>query len=256
MKYIKEENFNNEETIKLYKETKDIELRNKIIENNMGLVIDIASNYFHVINSYGDDLISIGVFGLIKAIEKYEIDFETKFSTYAYGIINSNILRGIEEEYGRKSKYYGLYIMRYKRMFVKLYGNDKNMYDSYYMNDVIDEMVKVKELDENQRLTLIAAITSMNTFSEITPEMEEIQYDEDDVYPSVEHEYIKNRIDYLLEPLDEKSKELVLYRYGFIDGRERTLRELSEMHNITFQGIDERLKKCLIKIRSRVDIVK
>jgi len=74
-----------EETILLIKKYTNggcIESRNKVIRSNMGLVFIIAQRYASNMIPK-EDLISEGVFALIKAIEKFDDSRNIKFSTYA-----------------------------------------------------------------------------------------------------------------------------------------------------------------------------
>lgn len=59
--------------------------RDKLVEDNIGLVWSIVKRYtgrgYEV-----DDLFQIGSIGLIKAIDKFDLSFNVKFSTYAIPI--------------------------------------------------------------------------------------------------------------------------------------------------------------------------
>ncbi len=68
-----------------YKKNKDLQAKSKLIEEYIQLVKVIAGRLY---TSYGtnveyDDLVSYGIFGLIDAIEKFDLDKEVKFETYA-----------------------------------------------------------------------------------------------------------------------------------------------------------------------------
>ena len=62
---------------------------NKLFCCNLRLVIDVASKYAQGVELL--DAIADGNFGLLKAIEKFDTSFETKFSTYAVYWIKQNI---------------------------------------------------------------------------------------------------------------------------------------------------------------------
>lgn len=72
--------------IKEYQRTKDVEIRNQIIENNLSLIYSIIYRYNKAGNDACfefEDLINEGVIGLISAIENFDPDRQTTFSTYA-----------------------------------------------------------------------------------------------------------------------------------------------------------------------------
>jgi len=67
------------------------EARQKLITHNLRLVSHIARKY--LVPGYGqDDLISIGVIGLIKAVSSYKPDSGTALGTYAARCIENEIL--------------------------------------------------------------------------------------------------------------------------------------------------------------------
>jgi len=67
------------------------EARNKLIEHNMRLVAHIVKKYEHKQNE-ADDLISIGIIGLIKGIDSYSSKHGTKITTYCARCIENEIL--------------------------------------------------------------------------------------------------------------------------------------------------------------------
>lgn len=71
----------------------DKDSRNKLIEHNLRLVAHIVKKYEAKDKDIDtDDLISIGTIGLIKAIDSYNLDKQTKITTYAARCIENEIL--------------------------------------------------------------------------------------------------------------------------------------------------------------------
>ena len=64
----------------------------EIIMHNLRLVIHIINKNFSTINYDFDDLISLGILGLIKAINTFKLNNNTDFSTYASKCISNEIL--------------------------------------------------------------------------------------------------------------------------------------------------------------------
>ena len=69
----------------------DFSARNKLIEHNLRLVAHIVKKYEHS-NVDKVDLLSIGAYGLIKAVDSYNFKTNTKLSTYASRCIENEIL--------------------------------------------------------------------------------------------------------------------------------------------------------------------
>lgn len=57
---------------------------NELISSHMGLIKKIANKFY---NMEREDLIQVGVIGLLKAYQNFQDTGETKFSTYAYSYI-------------------------------------------------------------------------------------------------------------------------------------------------------------------------
>lgn len=69
----------------------DIKARNILVEHNLRLVAHIIKKYYAV-NVDQDDLVSIGIIGLIKAINTFDMDKNIKLSSYASRCIENEIL--------------------------------------------------------------------------------------------------------------------------------------------------------------------
>ena len=65
--------------------------RNELVEHNLRLVAHIVKKYYAA-SGEQDDLISIGTIGLIKAVETFSLEKNTKFATYASRCIENAIL--------------------------------------------------------------------------------------------------------------------------------------------------------------------
>lgn len=70
---------------------KDFEARNKLIEHNLRLVAHIVKKFENT-KVEKDDLLSIGTFGLIKAIDSYNFESNVRLATYASRCIENEIL--------------------------------------------------------------------------------------------------------------------------------------------------------------------
>ena len=80
-----------EKYLKLYFENNDKDARNKLIEHNLRLVAHVVKKYESTRNDT-DDLISIGIIGLIKGIDTYSNNHKTKLATYCAKCIDNEIL--------------------------------------------------------------------------------------------------------------------------------------------------------------------
>ena len=69
----------------------DTSARNKLIEHNLRLVAHIAKKYENTFEDK-DDILSIGIIGLIKAVDSFNFKANNKLATYAAKCIENEIL--------------------------------------------------------------------------------------------------------------------------------------------------------------------
>ena len=79
----------------------ELEIKQKLIEHNLRLVVYIARKFENT--GIGiEDLISIGTIGLIKSVNTYRIDKNTKLATYASRCIENEILMHLRKNAGQR----------------------------------------------------------------------------------------------------------------------------------------------------------
>ena len=75
----------------------DQEAREQLVLNNVGLVWSIVRRF----SGRGcelEDLYQIGCIGLLKAIDKFNLEYDVKFSTYAVPMITGEIKRFLRDD--------------------------------------------------------------------------------------------------------------------------------------------------------------
>jgi len=75
----------------------DQEAKTRLVEENAGLVWSIARRYFGR-GVEPDDLFQLGCLGFLKAIEGFDLEFGTQFSTYAVPKIAGEIRRFLRDD--------------------------------------------------------------------------------------------------------------------------------------------------------------
>ena len=86
------------ETVELFKKYRngDNKAKEKLINGNLKLVLSILKKYVGRCDNL-DDLFQIGVIGLIKAIDNFDISLGLKLSTYAIPMISGEIRRYLRD---------------------------------------------------------------------------------------------------------------------------------------------------------------
>ncbi len=75
----------------------DEEARTRVVEENAGLVWCIVKRFYHR-GAEAEDLFQIGNIGLIKAIDKFDLSYDVRFSTYAVPMIAGEIKRFLRDD--------------------------------------------------------------------------------------------------------------------------------------------------------------
>jgi len=106
------------------------ELRDVLVEKNLGLVQHIVKRYVGR-GVDAEDLFQIGSIGLIKAIDKFDLSFEVKFSTYAVPLICGEIKRFLRDDgmvkVSRSLKENNLQIRRFIEAYSQKNGKDPGL---------------------------------------------------------------------------------------------------------------------------------
>ena len=75
----------------------DEKAREQLVEENTGLVWCIVKRFFGR-GTDSEDLFQIGSIGLLKAIDKFDLNYDVKFSTYAVPMISGEIRRFLRDD--------------------------------------------------------------------------------------------------------------------------------------------------------------
>ena len=117
----------NEEMTHLFIRYKDgdITAKEELINGNLKLVLSILRS-FNRSDINLDDLFQVGVIGLIKAIDNFDLSYGFKFSTYAVHLIIGEIKRYIRDNnsirISRSIKDLAYNILRYKEAYFNKHG--------------------------------------------------------------------------------------------------------------------------------------
>ena len=88
-----------------YKLHNDENARNKLIEHNLRLVAHIAKKYENT-SEDKDDILSIGIIGLMKAVDSFQITANNKLATYAARCIENEILMTLRANKNKRNTIY------------------------------------------------------------------------------------------------------------------------------------------------------
>ena len=144
------------ELIKKYRETKDKEIRNYIVLCNVRLVLKIVNKFMNledVVYSF-DDFFQVGIIALFKAVETFDLNVKTAWSTYSVRCIQNEILMLTRTATRRKEKYPELSL----QSEIKNKKGDKfQIVNTLYSDDNIEKEIELK-LNIEKMLDLIPKV--------------------------------------------------------------------------------------------------
>ncbi|HOO79668.1 MAG TPA: SigB/SigF/SigG family RNA polymerase sigma factor [Lachnospiraceae bacterium] len=221
----------------------DKEIRNTLIEENPGLVRHIVKRYLG--RGYeAEDLFQIGVIGLIKAVDHFDIRREVRFSTYAVPLIIGEIKRFFRDDgmvkISRNIKENAYRIRQMQELFKQQNEKDATIQDVSAMTGLSHEDI-VFALESSYEVESIYQSVYQSDGSEIYL-LDRLTDGKD------EHEKAANRIvlENLLAQMEEKERQLILLRYY----ENRTQVEVAKTLGISQVQVSRLEKKLLLKMRS------
>ena len=167
------------DNISLLKEARsgDATAEETLIDRNMGLVHGIARRFCGRGLDY-DDIVQIGVMGLLKAIRSFDADRGFAFSTYAVPLVIGEIKRNLRDggqiKVARQQKKLGMELLAAKSRIMNDEGRDPALSE-------IAEACGVSREEAVFALDAVTPVASLNETSEDGRSLEDRLADEDDI---------------------------------------------------------------------------
>ena len=223
---------------------------NILIQNNLKLITKIATKHIR----YGvpiNDLIQEGIIGLMEAIEKFNLNYDCKFITYAYYKINEKIKRAIANDSRTiriPIQMHELHI-KYKQVLEEYERNDKqptNKELASILNVTPNYIDRIKQIDNN--------ITSINTYiteDETKELIDTIAADDISIEEQVITKCLKDDINKLLKDYDlnKLDIEIIKYRFGFYNNRSYTYNEIAKILKISVNTVRKYYQRAINRFR-------
>ncbi|MDQ0177863.1 RNA polymerase sporulation sigma factor SigF [Bacillus chungangensis] len=127
----------------------DPKARDTLVEKNMRLVWSVVQRFIN--RGYeADDLFQIGCIGLLKSVDKFDLSYDVKFSTYAVPMIIGEIQRFIRDDgtvkVSRSLKEMGNKIRKARDELSKKYGRSPTVTElAEHLNVTMEEVIMAQE---------------------------------------------------------------------------------------------------------------
>ncbi|MHB8064771.1 MAG: FliA/WhiG family RNA polymerase sigma factor [Ruminiclostridium sp.] len=241
---------NNNQLWKQYIETKNPGIKEKLIIEYAYLIKYVAgrlSIYFGS-NVEFDDLVGYGAFGLIDAIEKFDISKGVKFETYASFRIRGSIIDSIRDlDWVPRS------LRQKNKILERVYVEVENEVGHSATDKEVAEKMGISMVEFYKLLNdvNVSSMMSLEEFMEQNYERGlEILSDntEDKPEAALENIEIKELLIDSINKLPEKEKAVISFYYF----EELTLKEISAIMNVTESRISQLHTKALLRMRGKL----
>ena len=235
-----------------YAKTKSPEIREKLILEYAPLVKLVAGRLSMYLgyNVEYDDLVSYGIFGLIDAIDKFDMDKEVKFETYASLRIRGAILDQI-----RKMDWIPRTVRQKQKKIDEAIKRVEMQTGKTALDDEVARELGItgNELLEWQSQLKVTNVVSLNEFIEQGSEpVMDARHNSHFIQPEeqVQETELREKLQEAMEQLTEKEKKVILLYYY----EDLTLKEISKVLEVSESRISQLHTKALSKMQKTMGV--
>lgn len=236
-----------DKTLELLKFAKEgnQDAKEQLVTENLGLVWSVARRFLG--RGYDlEDLYQIGCIGLMKCIDKFDLSYEVKFSTYAVPMISGEIKRFLRDDgivkVSRTLKETAYKVMKIREDIVNKTGAEPKL----------EDISKILEIDMEEIVASLEANVEVESIHKTIYENDGNTICLIDKIPDTvdENENLMNHmlVEDLLRTLNETEKKIIIMRYY----ENKTQAEIAEVIGVSQVQVSRMEKKILIKMRQQL----
>ena len=223
----------------------DKKAREVLIEENIGLIHHVVKRFLGR-GVEAEDLFQIGAVGLVKAVDRFDLSFGVRFSTYAVPMIAGEIKRFLRDDsmikVSRSLKELAMKAARLREQLFMERGEEPGVEELAGRLGVEPEEL-VQAMDSSTEVESLQKIVCQGD-SEGLSLMDRVDYGRDD------HEALLRRmlLEQLLSSLEPKERRLIILRFFY----DRTQAQVAGELGMSQVQVSRREKKILASLKSRL----
>ena len=236
-----------EHTIALIKRSHegDEKARTQLVEENVGLVWCVVKRFYGR-GTEPEDLFQIGSIGLLKAIDKFDLSYDVKFSTYAVPMISGEIKRFLRDDGMIKVS------RSLKELSYRAYLAKEEMKERLNREPTVEELAEKLEVEKEELALALESGGEVESLHKPIYQKDgnEIQLMDKLEEKEEQEEKILNHmlLQQLLEQLKKEERQLIYMRYF----ANKTQSEIGKTMGISQVEVSRLEKKILGYLREKI----
>lgn len=233
-------------TIALIKKSHDgdKEAREQLVEENVGLIWCVVKRFYGR-GTDAEDLFQIGSIGLLKAIDKFDLSYDVKFSTYAVPMISGEIKRFLRDDGMIKVS------RSLKELSYKIFQTREALIAKLDREPTLEELAETMEVDKEEIVQAMEAGGEVESLYkpihqkegneiQLLDKLEEKERKEDKI---LDHMLLKQ----LLESLEKDERQLIYLRY-FADETQTQVGKRMGISQVQVSRMEKRIIESMRKM--------
>lgn len=233
----------------------DIEAKNELIERNLRLVVSYCKKYTNRPIPF-EDIVQEGNIGLMRAIDTFDPD-KGRLSTYATQWIRQKVERYISEYAGT------IRIPDFMNVYIKKIKAFQNEYEEQHGQSPSVETIS-KALDYSEDKVSFLLRVSRPVLSLNMPIITNDKENRSSLLELIEDEYsmpldtrmerndLKRFLRKELQDLKPMERDVILFRFGFIEDRKFSLQEIADLYHLSRERIRQIETSALSRLRKKM----
>lgn len=217
----------------------------QLVEENVGLVWCIVKRFFNR-GAEAEDLFQIGSIGLLKAIDKFDMSYDVKFSTYAVPMISGEIKRFLRDDGIIKVS------RSLKELSYKAFLCQEELRKKMGREPTLEEISEHMKVDKEELVMALEASSEVESLHKTIYQKDghEIQLMDKLEEKEVQEEKVLDHmlLGQLLEQLDKEERQLIYLRYF----ANQTQSEVGRKLGISQVQVSRMEKKILCRLREKL----